>query len=60
MTARPKTGVAPHELLTGLQSQLQFDLQCTCVQQRPRRYTPYRDLRQWTPVDVRKRRTADS
>jgi hypothetical protein len=39
---------------------LQFALQFTCVQHRPRRYTPSRDLHRWTPLDVRKRRAADS
>jgi hypothetical protein len=39
---------------------LQFALQFTCIQHRPPKYTPCSDLHQWTLVDVRKRRAADS
>jgi hypothetical protein len=39
---------------------LQFELQFTSVQHRPRRFKHDGDLHWWTLVDVRKRRAADS
>jgi hypothetical protein len=53
----PPASVAPANLG---ESQLQFQLQFTRVQYRPRRYMHDGDLRWCTPVDVRVRRAADS
>jgi hypothetical protein len=40
--------------------QLQFELQFTRVQHRPWRSTHDGDMHWWTPMDVRKRKAADS
>ena len=48
----------PHP--SGARLQLQFELQFTQIQRRPRRYVHDGDLRWCTSVDVRVRRAADS